>query len=184
MAHPQKKFVAQSKLNSLVDDARKSMKIKLHWIALCLAITLGFTANSPFFREEPDVPFDTNKWIGAWVKMWNTYDLNQVDRLFIPDQRLTYLSSEKEGTLQGLEAIREHHRGFGFVEGGKDQPNKLWVEDLVTTDLGSTALVAGIWYFQRPGNQVQRGPMTIVYLRENDRYRIVHMHFGNYLDKE
>jgi hypothetical protein len=23
--------------------------------------------------------FDADKWINAWVKMWNTYDLNQVD---------------------------------------------------------------------------------------------------------
>ncbi len=171
-------------LISLDRNERQRMKIAPPLAACCLAMAIGFTGSSTFSQEELDVPFDTDKWISAWVKMWNTYDLNQVDRLFMPDQRLTYLSSEKEGTLQGLEAIREHHRGFGFVEGGKDQTSKLWVEDLVTTDLGNTAVVSGIWYFRRPDSQVQRGPMTIVYLRENDRYRIVHMHFANYLDKD
>jgi hypothetical protein len=135
-------------------------------------------------KEVSKIAFDADTWIGDWVKMWNTYDLDEVNRLFITDERLTYLSSEKEGTIQGIEAIREHHRDLGFVEGGKKQPNKLWVDNLVTTDLGETAVVAGIWYFQRPAGPVQRGPMTMVYLLEDEEYRIVHMHFANYREDE
>ncbi|MGB2907186.1 MAG: hypothetical protein WBB73_08790 [Candidatus Aminicenantaceae bacterium] len=152
--------------------------------ALCLGAVVGLACANTNSKEKSQVPFDADRWIGEWVTMWNTYDLKQVDHLFITDQRLTYLSSEKEGTLQGIEAIREHHRGFGFVEGGKDQSNKLWVDSLVTTDLGNTAVVAGIWYFERPNGEVQRGPMTMVYLWAGDQYRIVHMHFANYLEKE
>jgi hypothetical protein len=135
-------------------------------------------------KEKPKASFDVDKRVGDWVAMWNSYDLNEVDRLFVTDDRLTYLSSEKEGALQGIEAIRDHHRGFGFVAGGKEQSNKLWVDSLVTTDLGGTAVVAGIWYFERADGSLQRGPMTIVYLWEGEEYRIVHMHFANYLDED
>jgi hypothetical protein len=43
--------------------------------------------------------------------------------------RLTCLSLEKEGVIKGFEAVREHHEEFGFVEGGKEQPNTFWLED-------------------------------------------------------
>ena len=160
------------------------MKITHILAALCLVAVAGIACTHTNLKERSKITFDADKWVGDWVKMWNTYDLDQVDCLFITDLRLTYLSSEKEGTLQGIEAIREHHRGFGFVEGGKDQPNKLWVDSLVTTDLGNTAVVAGLWYFQRPDGTVQRGPMTMVYLLEGEDFRIVHMHFATYLEKE
>ena len=61
---------------------------------------------------------------------------------------MTYFSSEKEGLIKGIEALRDHHQGFGFVDGGKDQPNKLWVEDLHTSNYGSVVSVMGLWYFQ------------------------------------
>lgn len=127
--------------------------------------------------------FDAAKWVNAWVKIWNTYDLNQVDELFLQDDRLTYFSSEKEGVIIGFEAVREHHRGFGFAEGGKKQPNKLWLEDIHTTDLGSSVIVTAIWFFQRPDGRIQRGPVTIVYLQQGEEYRIAHMNFSNYLEK-
>lgn len=63
--------------------------------------------------------------VDRWGKMWNTYDLSQVDVLFVNDDRLTYFSSECEGTLQGIDAVREHHRNFGFVDGGKASESKL-----------------------------------------------------------
>lgn len=151
---------------------------------LCLLAWVGFALADAGQNEKPQASFDVDTWVGDWVAMWNSYDLNEVDRLFLNDDRLTYLSSEKEGALQGIEAIREHHRGFGFVEGGKGQPNKLWVDSLVTTDLGGTVVVAGIWYFERADGSLQRGPMTIVYLWEGTQYRIAHMHFSNYSEEE
>lgn len=125
--------------------------------------------------------FLTEQVVGAWVNMWNSYDLSQVDRLFLTDSRLTYFSSEKEGVIKGVEAVREHHRGFGFVEGGKASENKLWVEDLHTADFGSMVVVTGIWYFRRGGSdKVQRGPVTFVYVQQGDEYRLAHLHFANY----
>lgn len=127
--------------------------------------------------------FDVQKWVDAWVEIWNTYDLNQVEKIFLLDDRVTYFSSEKEGVIFGFDAVREHHRGFGFVEGGKEQPNKLWVEDLHSSTLGKTVVITGIWFFQRPDRSVQRGPVTFVYVKQGEEFRIAHMHFANYLEK-
>jgi ketosteroid isomerase-like protein len=126
--------------------------------------------------------FDADRWVSAWVEIWNTYDLDQVDELFLQDERLTYFSSEKEGVIIGIEAIREHHRGFGFVEGGKQQPNKLWLEDIHAETFGTTAVVTAVWHFKRPDGTVQRGPVTIVYVRQGEVYRIAHMNFSSYRD--
>ncbi len=124
--------------------------------------------------------FSTEQMIGAWVDMWNSYDLTQVDKLFLTDAKLTYFSSEKEGVITGIEAVREHHKGFGFVEGGKPSENKLWVEDTRTDDFGSAVVVTGIWYFRRSSGQILRGPVTFVYVQEGDEYRLAHLHFANY----
>jgi hypothetical protein len=128
--------------------------------------------------------FAAGTWVDAWVEIWNTYDLSRVDDLFLRDDRLTYFSSEKEGVLLGIDAVRDHHRGFGFVEGGKEQTNKLWLEDVHTTDLDTTVIVTGIWFFRRSDGSTQRGPVTIVYLRQDAEYRIAHMNFSNYRDDQ
>ena len=125
--------------------------------------------------------FETEKVVGAWVDMWNAYDLAQVDRLFLTDENLTYFSSEKEGAIKGIAAVREHHRGFGFVAGGKSSENRLWVEDLDTSDFGSAVVVTGIWFFRRATGQEQRGPVTFVYVKHGGEFRLAHLNFGNYV---
>ncbi len=127
--------------------------------------------------------FETEKIVGDWVAMWNSYDLNQVDKLFLTDHRLTYFSSEKEGAFQGIEAVRAHHRDFGFVEGGKASNNKLWVDDLHTINFDSAVVVTGIWYFRRAAGQQMRGPVTFVYVKQGDEYRLAHLNFANYPGK-
>jgi hypothetical protein len=136
--------------------------------------------------------------IEAWVEMWNSYDLDQVDALFLDDDRLSYFSSEKEGLIRGMEAVREHHVGFGFVPGGMDQPNRLWLEDLSTDLFLDAAVVTGIWYFESGPEEPeegepepiasegaetspQKGPVTFVCVNQNGRWRFVHMSFSDYL---
>ena len=136
---------------------------------------------TPIKAADPDV----SKLMDVWVAMWNSYDLAQVDRLFLADERVTYFSSEKEGLIRGFEAVRKHHEGFGFIKGGKVQKNKLWVENLQIDIFGTTAVVAGIWYFERgeavaDKPKVQRGPVTAVLVNLDGEYRIAHMNFGNY----
>jgi len=122
------------------------------------------------------------KIVDDWVKFWNTYDLNQVPKLFLNDDRVTYFSSEKQGIVKGFEALIKHHEGFGFVKGGKKpQPNKLWLEDIDVEDFGDSAIVCAIWFFQRPGgDKPQKGPVTIVYERTENSWAIAHANFGNY----
>src|SRR5688572_22402836 len=39
--------------------------------------------------------FDGAREVRDWVAMWNRYDLDQVDTLFVRDSRVTYFSSER-----------------------------------------------------------------------------------------
>ena len=115
--------------------------------------------------------------------MWNSYDLSLVDKLFLQDLRLTYFSSEKEGLIKGIAAVREHHRSFGFVEGGKVQDNKLWVEGLHTNIYRPVAVVTGVWFFRRGpegSGEITRGPVTFVYVQDGKEYRLAHLHFADY----
>jgi len=126
--------------------------------------------------------FDEADHVERWVQMWNSYDLDQVNELFVTDARVTYFSSEKEGLVHGIDAVVEHHRGFGFVSGGKTPERELWVEEVRADDFGDTAVVTAIWFF---GNRdlksdAQRGPMTMVYVRVAGEYRLAHLHFATY----
>ncbi|MFC1725362.1 hypothetical protein ACFL4T_07020 [candidate division KSB1 bacterium] len=128
--------------------------------------------------------FSSEKVIGKWVNMWNSYDLSMVDTLFVADETVTYFSSEREGLISGIDSLRKHHSGFGFVPGGKKQENRLYVEDINVSLFGNTPILTGIWYFEKPGQKVeeiQKGPFTAVYVKKEGRYRIAHMHFANYI---
>jgi ketosteroid isomerase-like protein len=126
-----------------------------------------------------------NALVADWVEMWNSYDLDQVGRLFLGDDRLTYFSSEKEGLIRGMEAVLEHHRGFGFVPGGGEKSSRLWMEDVGIDLMRDAATVTGIWYFQADSDSgPQRGPVTIVCLRTGSGWRFVHMNFSEYPGEE
>lgn len=129
--------------------------------------------------------FDTDRHLSEWVRLWNTYDLALVDDLFLTDSTVTYFSSEREGLIKGIDAVRAHHESFGFVVGGRPADQQLWVDELDTTQHGRTAVVTGLWYFgDRDGapGEVQRGPFTFVYVLRGDTYRLAHLNFGTYLD--
>ena len=125
--------------------------------------------------------FNTQKAIDRWVDMWKTNDMTLVDKLFISGPELTYFSSEIETLMQGLDAVREHHKNFGFVDGGKETSNKLWVEDLYSVSLGTTAVVTGIWFFRKNAWQTQKGPFTFVYTHGGNDFLLAHVHFGKYV---
>lgn len=129
--------------------------------------------------------------VSTWVEMWNSYDLDQVEELFLTDERPTYFSSEYEGVIRGFDALVEHHQGFGFVPGGEERGAHLWVEDLVEEVFGKAAVLTGIWFFEggneggaRVASAPQRGPVTFVCVLEEGRWRFAHMNFGKYLDQE
>jgi ketosteroid isomerase-like protein len=117
----------------------------------------------------------------GWVQMWNSYDLDQVDRLFVADESVTYFSSEYEGLVEGIEALRDHHVGFGFRPGGAPSGNRLWLEDVEVRWGDGTAVVLAQWLFARPDAEgpPQKGPVTFVLVARDDGYRILHAHFAN-----
>jgi hypothetical protein len=150
-------------------------------ILLPLLISLGCD-------DAPD-PSGPAALVQTWVEMWNSYDLDQVEGLFLNDDRLTYFSSEREGVIRGFQGVLEHHRGFGFVPGGLEQGTRLWVEDLWAHVFEEAAVLTGIWFFQRsgeaePSTDPQRGPVTFVCVHEDGAWRFVHMNFGEYLPPE
>jgi ketosteroid isomerase-like protein len=119
--------------------------------------------------------------LADWVAMWNSYDLDQVARLFVADDSVTYFSSETPGAIQGFDRLVAHHRVFGFVPGGKSSPNRLWLEDQLTRWRGDVATVFATWYFRRgDSDTAQRGPVTFIIVPAGDAYRIAHAHFANY----
>jgi hypothetical protein len=146
----------------------------------CFVLILSADTES---KDTSLVQSEAEECVAKWVKFWNTYDLDEVEDLFLQDDRLTYFSSEKEGAIIGFDAVLEHHRGFGFIHGGKDQPNKLWVEDLHFSDFDSSVVVTGVWIFQKPGESKQRGAVTIVYIQHGDQFKIAHMNFSEYKDE-
>ncbi|MGD2153287.1 MAG: hypothetical protein PVG79_08455 [Gemmatimonadales bacterium] len=146
---------------------------------LVLVASCGPADRSP----APPETFDVDAQVAAWVELWNTRDLALVDELFLNDSSVTYFSSEREGLIQGFDAVRAHHEGFGFVEGGTEPDQELWVEDVWSAVFGDAAVVGAIWLFgdrAAPPESISRGPMTVVYVWAGDRYRIAHMHFAEY----
>ena len=127
-----------------------------------------------------DPEFD-QRIVDAWVSIWNTYDLSMVEKLFLNDSRVSYFSSEKRGLIKGIDKLLKHHEEFGFVPGGKTQPNRLWLKDVDTEVFNGAAIVAATWCFQRGGSdKIQAGPVTLVYVLEDGEWRIAHANFSNY----
>ncbi len=118
--------------------------------------------------------------INKWVEMWNNYDLAAVDALFARDERLSYFSSEKSGVIRGIQALLEHHRGFGFCMGGKKPNHRLWIEDLHTELYESAAVGTAVWFFEKNTGKRQSGPVTFVIHVIAGKPKFVHMHFANY----
>jgi ketosteroid isomerase-like protein len=118
----------------------------------------------------------------SWTLFWNLYDLDMAGKLFVAGDAATYFSSEKPGLIRGFDALLEHHRGFGFVPGGKNADARLWLRDVDIKSGAETASAAAIWFFDRDVGGIgplQRGPVTFILSREAGGWRIVHAHFSN-----
>jgi uncharacterized protein (DUF1330 family) len=142
-------------------------------------------------EEQGQVRFDIVGAVGAWVDAWNTRDLDRVEDLFLTDSTVTYFSSEREGLIRGIDAVREHHVSMGFVAGGAPAESELWIEDAEYRLHNQHYVVTAVWYFgdrAASRDSIQRGPMTAVYVRvgnnsDHASYRIGHMHFSEYQER-
>ena len=132
--------------------------------------------------EASDGPATAQQALDIWLALWRRYDLDRVGNVFLEDPALTYFSSDGEGVMEGYDAVLAHHRDLGFVSGGFQPDNELWLEDTVIADFEDSAVVTSVWHF---GNRVARadegrGPMTMVLVRTSAGYRISHLNLGNY----
>ena len=151
----------------------------IRFVSPIIALTMLATACT--VTDSAD--FNAQAALNEWVAMWNSYDLDKVDELFLTDANVSYRSSEREGAIIGIDAVREHHVGFGFVSGGEPPDATLWMEDVEVTTPSGIAVVTGTWYFRRGADataELQRGPVTFVYVPTDDGYRIAHAHFADY----
>ncbi|NUQ10909.1 MAG: nuclear transport factor 2 family protein [Gemmatimonadaceae bacterium] len=117
--------------------------------------------------------------VTRWERSWNTYDLREVDSVFWSDRSVTYFSSERAGLIRGIDALREHHAGFGFVAGGKAVRTRLWLTDTTTRWHSGVATVLATWHFRREDGTTQSGPVTLVISPRGRGFRITHAHFAN-----
>jgi hypothetical protein len=138
-------------------------------------------ATTPASQPDRLGDFDGAREVRDWVAMWNRYDLDQVDALFVRDARVSYFSSERPGLIAGIDALKEHHRGFGFVPGGADKGSRLWLEAVEAHTWGRAVVVTATWFFERANAKKppQRGPVTLVLTPDGARCRIAHAHFAN-----
>jgi hypothetical protein len=156
----------------------------IHWRLLVLPFALGACAEpapAPDASAGPDLA-GARATVDAWVELWNTYDLAGLPALFVGDGTLTYFSSETEGVIRGMEALRTHHEGFGFAEGGAETESRLWLEGLELEPAGTAVSGTAIWFFRSTpqADEVGRGPVTFVLVPTLDGYKIQHAHFANY----
>lgn len=156
------------------------MKRSILTITLTVVLTLSLSCSRNTGTPDSISSAGITQKLNEWVELWNTYNLDSVDNLFLQTDELSYFSSEKTGIIRGIDAVRDHHRGFGFVPGGKPSDSRLWLEEISADIFGNSALVTGIWYFQRNTEAVQRGPVTILYVNRDAGLKIAHMNFGNY----
>ncbi len=143
------------------------------WLLLALLVPSGSTWAQ---YTTPEAILD------GWVDSWASYDLGMVDELFYHHPSTSYFSSEIDGLIVGFDRIREHHAGFGFLEGGGEASATLWVDEVTITEVGDSASIAATWHFGDSADEAsdQFGPMTMVVSIVDGGYRITHMHFGNY----
>lgn len=149
-------------------------------ITLAISVIMISFSSAQFASADDNTP----PVIAEWQKFWNTYDLDQMENLFLKRDSLTYFSSEKEGLTRGYEAMIEHHKGFGFVPGGDKKSAKLWLENIETDYVDEIAIVAAIWYFDtiRDGKKViMKGPVSFICAKDDQgKYKLQHVHFANY----
>jgi imidazolonepropionase-like amidohydrolase len=118
----------------------------------------------------------------AWLGMWRRHDLDMIDDVFLDDDVVTYYASDREGLIQGIDAIREYHAGLGFASGGFRPEMELWLERVNIADFGESAVIGAVWYFgdRLDRRATGRGPLTMALARTVSGFKIAHVNFGKY----
>lgn len=147
---------------------------------LLFVMLSGIILSGYIYSESIQKVNEVTTLVDRWVKVWNSYDINDLENLFICSDDLSYFSSERQGIIRGFKNVKEHHRTFGFSEGGKTQSNRLWLEKTRFFNFGGNTIVTSVWFFEKPNLKIQKGPVTFVVIPHDKGLRIAHVHFANY----
>jgi len=154
------------------------------FLFLCVACNKKASQHDHPIQNESLTQQEIAPVIDKWLELWETYDVNMLDEIFLDSDELTYFSSEKEGLMKGFDQLKPHHIGFGLVEGGKTPDKTLWLEAIETRIYNGSAMVGGIWYFgdkSHPKDSIAKGPVTFVLTKDQKgAVKIMHTHFANY----
>ena len=139
-------------------------------------------ADRPADDGSSDGPASVQEAMEAWLELWRRYDLDRVGAVFLQDEALTYFAADAVGVLEGFDAVLAYHEGEGFVPGGFEPDQELWLEDPVIADFGESAVISGVWYLgsRIVRSEAARGPLTMVVERTSAGHRISHLHMGSY----
>lgn len=115
--------------------------------------------------------------LDRWLAMWRRYDLDAVGDVFLRDPALTFFGSDSEQVVEGFDDVLAWHEAQGFVSGGFQPDNELWLDDAIVSDYDDSAVVAATWSFGRriAPDQAATGPLTMTIVRTESGFRIVHL---------
>jgi ketosteroid isomerase-like protein len=103
---------------------------------------------------------------------WNRGDLDAFMTDYLPGERTTYVTSR--GVIHGPAAIRERYAPR-FAPGG--QHDSLSFEQVEVDPLAPDVInVVAYYVLTRGDSLIARGPTSLVMVRDNGRWRIVHDH--------
>lgn len=120
----------------------------------------------------PGLRGQVTRFLEASAEAWNGGDLEAFMAGFARAPSTTYVSG---GELRvGWDAIREHYAPRFLPGAARDS---LRFEDARARPLGQRhALVTARWVLERDGTPVARGPFTLVLVRVEGSWRILHDH--------
>lgn len=120
----------------------------------------------------PGLRGQVTRFLEASADAWNGGDLEAFMATFARSPSTTYVSG---GELRvGWDAIREHYAPRFLPGAARDS---LRFEDARARPLGQRhALVTARWVLERDGSPVARGPFTLVLVRVEGSWRILHDH--------
>ena len=93
------------------------------------------------------------------------------------DPVVTFFASDSNELIEGFEGVLAWHEAQGFVAGGFQPDDELWLEDTLVADFEDSAVVSATWRF---GSRILteeaiRGPLTMTIVRTSTGFRIVHL---------
>ena len=122
-------------------------------------------------------PASTQQALDRWLAMWRRYDLDAVGDVFLQAPAVTFFASDSNELIEGFDEVLAWHEAQGFVAGGFQPENELWLEDALVSDFEDSAVVSATWRFGSRilPEEASSGPLSMTIVGTSSGYRIVHL---------